>query len=110
MINAFRSTAIIVATVAIGGGALAAGAVAVGTATAYDVVATSAHSTVKSEFRPVGYIEGVAQAAKTRDALDIYTTVSCHIADFGSGALAGRAKVNTARLATDGTTAASTLA
>ena len=90
MINATRTTAIIAATAATGGGALAVGGAALVAGAAYDGVATGINSAAKGEYSPVGNVAAATQAVKTGDPKDIYTAVTGPLADFGAGALAGK--------------------
>ncbi|KAI0345544.1 hypothetical protein BDW22DRAFT_1353036 [Trametopsis cervina] len=106
MINASRTTAIILATAATGGGALVAGGVAVGAGLTYDAVATAAQSAVKGEYKPVGYIDGITTAVKSGDARDVYNAFAAPVADFGAGMLAGRSKASLSRIKSEGTAAA----
>jgi hypothetical protein len=56
MIGSTRTSVIIGATIATGGGALVVGGVAVASAAVYDGVATGINSAANGEYRPVGYV------------------------------------------------------
>lgn len=91
MKQASRSTAVVAATLLTGGaGALACGAAAVGAGLVTDAVTTGVDSAVHGEYRPAGVVAGVTEAIETGDPNKVIDVGLIPVADFASGAIAGR--------------------
>src|ERR1700722_3343067 len=86
MVKPTRSTVIIGATIATGGGTLVAGSVAVAAAASYDAVYAQVYKAqLQGSSNQLAISMGVLHAVETRDARDIHTSVTSPVVDFGAG-------------------------